>query len=88
MLTEGAVRASDKRVRFIGEAYEAEGGSVLRDRLQGDDGGWPQDVALVDRLVAGRLACEAEMMRGGRFPVLSFMARASSQMAAWLLEDT
>jgi len=41
-LTEGAVRASDKRVRFIGEAYEAEGGTVLRDLFQGDDGGWLQ----------------------------------------------
>ena len=62
-LTEGAVRASDKRARFIGEAYEAEGGSVLRDLFQGDDGGWLQDVALVDRLVAERLAREAEVIR-------------------------
>ncbi len=62
-LTEGAVRASDKRVRFIGEAYEAAGGSVLRDLFQGDDGGWLQDVALVDRLVAERLEREAETVR-------------------------
>lgn len=62
-LTEGAVRASDKRARFIGEAYEAEGGSVLRDLFQGDDGGWLQDVALIDRLVAERLAHEAETIR-------------------------
>ena len=62
-LTEGAVRASDKRARFIGEAYEAEGGSVLRDLFQGDDGGWLQDVALVDRLVAARLEREAETIR-------------------------
>ncbi|WP_420608339.1 ParB/RepB/Spo0J family partition protein [Novosphingopyxis sp.] len=62
-LTEGAVRASDKRARFIGEAYEAEGGSVLRDLFQGDDGGWLQDVALVERLVAEQLAREAETIR-------------------------
>jgi len=62
-LTEGAVRASDKRVRFIGEAYEAEGGTVLRDLFQGDDGGWLQDVALVDRLVAERLEPEADAVR-------------------------
>ena len=62
-LTEGAVRASDKRARFIGEAYEAEGGTVLRDLFQGDDGGWLQDVALVERLVAERLAREAEAIR-------------------------
>ena len=64
LLTEGAVRASDKRARFIGlEAYEAAGGAVLRDLFQGDDGGWLQDVALVDRLVAERLEREAEAVR-------------------------
>jgi ParB family chromosome partitioning protein len=36
MLTEGAVRASDKRALFIGtEAYEAAGGTVLRDLFLG-----------------------------------------------------
>ncbi|MBV8914978.1 MAG: hypothetical protein JOZ05_18305 [Acetobacteraceae bacterium] len=63
MLTESAVRASDKRARFIGGAYEAEGGTVLRDLFQGDDGGWLQDVALVDRLVAERLEREADSVR-------------------------
>ena len=64
LLTEGAVRASDKRARFVGvAAYEAEGGAVLRDLFQGDDGGWLQDVALVDRLVAERLEREAEAVR-------------------------
>ncbi|MEF2074441.1 ParB/RepB/Spo0J family partition protein [Consotaella aegiceratis] len=61
MLTEGAVRASDKRAQFIGlEAYVEAGGTVLRDLFQGDDGGWLQDVALVDRLVVEKLAAEAE----------------------------
>ncbi len=63
LLTEGAVRASDKRARFIGDAYEAAGGAVLRDLFQGDDGGWLQDVALVDRLVAERLEREADAVR-------------------------
>ena len=64
LLTEGAVRASDKRARFVGiPAYEAEGGAVLRDLFQGDDGGWLQDVALVERLVAERLEREAEAVR-------------------------
>ena len=64
MLTEGAVRASDKRVEFIGlDAYEAAGGAVLRDLFQGDDGGWLQDVPLVDRLVAERLEREAAAVR-------------------------
>ncbi len=65
LLTEGAVRASDKRARFIGAAYEEAGGTVLRDLFQGDDGGWLQDVALVDRLVAERLEREASAGAGG-----------------------
>jgi len=60
MLTEGAVRASDKRAQFVGvEAYEQAGGVVLRDLFQQDDGGWLQDPALLDRLVAQKLAREA-----------------------------
>ncbi len=64
LLTEGAVRASDKRACFIGtDTYEVAGGSVLRDLFQGDDGGWLQDVALVERLVAERLEREAAAIR-------------------------
>ncbi|KUO51843.1 MAG: DNA-binding protein [Sphingomonadales bacterium BRH_c42] len=61
MLTETTVRASDKRAIFLGiEAYEAAGGIVMRDLFQSDDGGWLQDVALLDRLVAEKLKAEAE----------------------------
>ncbi|MFG1360147.1 MULTISPECIES: ParB/RepB/Spo0J family partition protein [Xanthobacter] len=61
MLTEGAIRASDKRIRFVGvEAYVEAGGTVLRDLFQGDDGGWLQDVALVDRMVADKLKAASE----------------------------
>ncbi len=57
-------RAAAKRAQFIGlEAYELAGGTVLHDLFQGDDGGWLQDVALVDRLVAERLEREAEAIR-------------------------
>ena len=60
MLTEGAVRACDKRARFIGvDTYVEAGGTVLRDLFQGDDGGWLQDVTLVDRMVADKLKVEA-----------------------------
>jgi ParB family transcriptional regulator, chromosome partitioning protein len=39
LLTEGAVRTSDKRARFIGiDAYEAAGGDIMRDLFQQDDG--------------------------------------------------
>ena len=56
MLTEGAVRASDKRAQFIGvDAYVEAGGTVLNDLFQGDDGGWLQDVGMVDMMVAEKL---------------------------------
>ena len=56
MLTEGAVRASDKRAQFIGvDAYVEAGGTVLNDLFQGDDGGWLQDIGLVDMMVAEKL---------------------------------
>ena len=56
MLTEGAVRASDKRALFIGVAtYEEAGGTILNDLFQGDDGGWLQDVGLIDMMVAEKL---------------------------------
>ncbi|MGE0678894.1 ParB/RepB/Spo0J family partition protein [Pseudolabrys sp.] len=61
MLTEDTVRASDKRVQFVGIAvYEAAGGGVLRDLFERDDGGWLQDVPLLERLVAEKLKAEAE----------------------------
>ena len=63
MLTEGAVRASDKRAQFIRvDAYVAAGGTVLRDLFQGDDGGWLQDVPLVDRMLADKLKAESEVV--------------------------
>jgi ParB family chromosome partitioning protein len=63
-LTEGAVRASDRRVTFVGlAAYEAAGGTVLRDLFQDDDGGWLQDPGLVDRLVVEKLKAEGEALR-------------------------
>ena len=61
MLTESAVRAADKRALFVGvDAYETAGGTVMRDLFQGDDGGWLQDPALLDQLVAEKLQREAE----------------------------
>ncbi|MGY3138349.1 ParB family chromosome partitioning protein [Bradyrhizobium sp. USDA 4501] len=65
MLTETTVRASDKRVVFVGvEAYAAAGGIVLRDLFQSDDGGWLQDPALLDRLVAEKLKATADAIAG------------------------
>ena len=63
MLTETSVRASDRRAVFVGlEAYEAAGGALLRDLFQGDDGGWLEDPALLDRLVADKLQTSAESL--------------------------
>ena len=61
MLTEDTVRASDKRAQFAGIAdYEAAGGGVLRDLFERDDGGWLQDVPLLERLVTEKLKAAAE----------------------------
>ena len=61
LLTERTVRASDKRALFVGlEAYEAAGGVVMRDLFQQDDGGWLENVGLLDGLVAEKLKAEAE----------------------------
>jgi len=61
MLIENTVRGSDRRAQYVGiDAYEQAGGPVLRDLFEHDDGGWLQDVALLDRLVTERLKVEAE----------------------------
>lgn len=74
MLTEGAVRASDKRAQFVGaEAYEYAGGIILRDLFQSDDGGWWQDAALLDRLVAEKLAREAEAIKAEGWRWVEFL---------------
>jgi ParB family transcriptional regulator, chromosome partitioning protein len=64
-LTDNAVRASDRRARFVGlERYEAAGGALLRDLFEDDCGGWLQDVALLDRLATEKLAVEAKKIAG------------------------
>jgi ParB family chromosome partitioning protein len=63
MLTETTVRATDKRAQFVGvDAYETAGGIVLNDLFQSVDGGWLQDVALLDQLTDDRLKAEAEVI--------------------------
>ena len=63
MLTESTARVSDKRVQFVGvEAYEAAGGTVIRDLFQQDDGGWVEDVSLLERLVNDKLRTDAEVI--------------------------
>src|SRR3546814_15462334 len=56
-----AVWVLDKRAVFLGlGAYVAAGGIVMRYLFQADEGGWVQDVGLLDRLVAEKLKTEAE----------------------------
>src|SRR3954471_5238923 len=75
MLTENTVRASDRRARFIGlDAYEQAGGGILRDLFEHDDGGWLQDVALLDRLVTEKLKAEAETIAGEGWKWISLAA--------------
>ncbi len=64
MLTEGAVKATDKRAQFVGiDAYVEAGGTILRDLFETDHGGWLQDVGLLDMLVAEKLREDAEAIR-------------------------
>lgn len=66
-MTETKVAAHDRRARFIGaEAYAEAGGTILRDLFTEDGGGWFEDVALLDQLVAEKLnAIAAEVAQEG-----------------------
>ncbi len=64
MLTEGAVRATDKRVKLVGaDAYEAAGGVILRDLFTEGDEGLYRDPAILDRLVREALDAKADEVR-------------------------
>lgn len=66
LLTETAVRASDRRVVYVGiDAYEAAGGVVMRDLFDEDNGGWLQDPALLEQLVVEKLTADAEALKTG-----------------------
>ncbi|MCQ4633952.1 ParB N-terminal domain-containing protein [Shinella sp. CPCC 100929] len=64
LLTETAIRASDRRAVYVGiEAYEAAGGIVMRDLFEQDNGGWLQDPALLEQLVLEKLTADAEVLK-------------------------
>ncbi|WLE00865.1 ParB/RepB/Spo0J family partition protein (plasmid) [Agrobacterium leguminum] len=64
LLTETAIRASDRRAVYVGiEAYEAAGGIVMRDLFEQDNGGWLQDPALLEQLMLEKLTADAEALR-------------------------
>lgn len=63
LLTEDAIPASDRRVRFIGlDAYVEASGYVMRDLFASDQDGWLQDPALVEQLVNAKLTTIAEQI--------------------------
>lgn len=64
LLTETAIRASDRRAVYVGiGAYEAAGGVTMRDLFDQDQGGWLQDPALLEQLVMEKLKADAEAVR-------------------------
>ncbi|NQE64365.1 ParB/RepB/Spo0J family partition protein [Caulobacter sp. RHG1] len=63
MLTDGAVRASDRRAQFVLTEYQDAGGPILRDLFEADQGGWLKDPGLVERLVLAKLERAAERVR-------------------------
>lgn len=57
LLTEDAIAANDRRVRFIGlDAYTEAGGYVMRDLFSTEEDGCLQDPALVELLVNEKLS--------------------------------
>ncbi len=57
LLTEDAIAATDRRVRFIGlDAYTEAGGYVMRDLFSAQEEGWLQDPALVELLANEKLS--------------------------------
>lgn len=64
MLTETAVRASDRRAVYVAiDVYEAAGGVVMRDLFEQDNGGWLQDPALLEQLALEKLTADAEALK-------------------------
>ena len=64
-LQSEAMKANDKRIKFIGgiDVYETAGGAVRRDLFDEQNSGYALDVALVERLVVAKLEAEAEKLR-------------------------
>jgi ParB family chromosome partitioning protein len=64
LMTETCVDADDRRARFVGiAAYQAAGGTMLRDLFEQESEGWLQDPEVLMRLVSEKLATAAERLR-------------------------
>jgi ParB family chromosome partitioning protein len=63
-LSEGQVSSDDRRAAFVGaEAYQAAGGSIIRDLFDEEGGGFFADAALLNRLVREKLEAEAATIK-------------------------
>lgn len=64
-LTQGTTDASNDRfAQFVGlDAYEAAGGSVIRDLFGGQNSGYIKDAALMQKLAGEKLDAIAEQLR-------------------------
>ncbi|TCR94794.1 ParB/RepB/Spo0J family partition protein [Rhizobium sp. BK418] len=100
LLTETAVRATDRRSVYVGiDVYEAAGGVVMRDLFDEDRGGWLQDPALLDQLVLEKLKTDAAAIQeeeGWKWVEATFdfpyghttgLRRVFGQQAEWSEED-
>lgn len=99
LLTETNVQARDRRARFVGlEAYEGAGGTILRDLFSEDQGGYLEDVALLERLTKEKLEgfaaqlCETEGWKWSQafldYPHSHGLRRAYPDTVELLPEDT
>lgn len=62
-LTADEIPVTDRRVCFVGlDAYEEAGGTVRRDLFDERNGGYVQDVNLLDTMVAGKLEATVESL--------------------------
>jgi ParB family transcriptional regulator, chromosome partitioning protein len=60
-LSEGQVRSDDRRALFVGmKAYQAAGGTIVRDLFDSEGGGFFADAELLNRLARERLQTEAD----------------------------
>lgn len=63
-LMETTIHVDDRRMRFVGvDAYLQAGGTISRDLFEFDNGGWADNVILVEHLVGARLEAEASVLQ-------------------------
>lgn len=84
-LSEGQVRSDDRRALFVGaKAYQAAGGTIVRDLFDKEGGGFFADAELLNRLARDKLQGEADKVikEGWRWVVaeLEFDHEASANM--------